>query len=96
MRRLTQLWPGLISRNRNDIDEDEQPLLIDENQINELEQSILETYKNLYWTRLITMDDFRTDKYDNHHIGPDIAEVVIEMYKLDADDKPQWKPIFDP
>jgi len=34
------------------------------------------------------MDDFRTDKYDNHHIGPDIAEVVIEMYKLDADDKP--------
>ena len=65
MNRLTKLWPGLLSGRRqgrneegHEDGEEREPLLVDEDQMEELEQSMLKTFKNQYWTRLIRVEDF--------------------------------------
>ena len=60
LRRLTQLWPGLVSAPAEDQGEEGQQLVVDDDQMRELEQSTLEVFGNLYWTRLITMENYRS------------------------------------
>ena len=57
---------------------------------------MLKTFKNQYWTRLIRVEDFCAGQQDKFELGPDVAEAVDEMYRLDADASPQWQPLFDP
>ncbi len=96
LNRLTKIWPGLRGKKQEGKDEEEEPLLVDEDQMDELEQSMLKAFKNQYWTRLIRVDDFCAGQQDKYELGPDIAEAVDEMYRLDADAMPEWKPLFDP
>ena len=65
LNKLTKIWPGLRGTARSGHDEeghedgsDREPLLVDEDQMKELEQSMLKTFKNQYWTRLIRVEDF--------------------------------------
>ena len=64
LQRITDLWPGLVRRVRRGNDDEEplldneeeqssedDPLAVDENQL-------LEDYQNLYWTRLMRIEDF--------------------------------------
>jgi len=90
------MWPNLIRRPQNDRDEAEQAPLIDEDQMKELEESTLKVFKNLYWTRLIVMEDFLPEQQERYELGPDVAAVVDEMFRLDADAMPEWTPLFDP
>ena len=62
----------------------------------ELEESTLKVFKNLYWTRLIVMEDFLPEQQERYELGPDVAAVVDEMFRLDADAMPEWTPLFDP
>ena len=91
LNKLTKIWPGLRRPGRAGKDEEghedgseREPLLVDEDQMEELEQSMLKTFKNQYWTRLIRVEDFCA------------GQAVDEMYRLDADAMPEWKPLFDP
>ena len=43
----------------------------------ELEKSTLKVYENLYWTRLIAIEDFRANEQEKFPLGLDIAEVVV-------------------
>ena len=56
--KLTKIWPNLLGKRPRGRDEEEEPLLVDEDQMEELEQSMLKTFKNQYWTRLIRVEDF--------------------------------------
>ncbi len=56
--KLTKIWPNLLVKRPRRRDEEEEPLLVDEDQMEELEQSMLKTFKNQYWTRLIRVEDF--------------------------------------
>ena len=56
--KLTKYWPNLRGKKQHEKDEEEEPLLVDEDQMDELEQSPLKVFKNQYWTRLITVEDF--------------------------------------
>ena len=103
LNKLTKIWPGLRRPGRASKDEEghedgseREPLLVDEDQMEELEQSMLKTFKNQYWTRLIRVEDFCAGQQDRFELGPDVAEAVDEMYRLDADAMPEWKPLFDP
>ena len=42
------------------------------------------------------VEDFCAGQSEKYEIGPDIAEVVDEMYRIDIDAMPEWKPLFDP
>ena len=94
--KLTKIWPNLLGKRPRRRDEEEEPLLVDEDQMEELEQSMLKTFKNQYWTRLIRVEDFCAGQQDRFELGPDVAEAVDEMNRLDTDASPQWQPLFDP
>ena len=94
--KLTKIWPNLLGKRPRQRNEEEEPLLVDEDQMEELEQSMLKTFKNQYWTRLIRVEDFCAGQQDRFELGPDVAEAVDEMNRLDTDASPQWQPLFDP
>ena len=58
LNKLTKIWPNLLGRRQQGREDEEEPLLVDEDQMDELEQSTLKVFKNQYWTRLITVEDF--------------------------------------
>ena len=62
----------------------------------ELEEATLEAYKNEYWTRVITMEHYQDDELERYAMGPDMAEEVDHMERLDVEDMPELKPLFDP
>ena len=58
LNKLTNIWPNLRGKKKQEKDEDEEPLLVDEDQMEKLELTTLEVFKNQYWTRLIVVEDF--------------------------------------
>ena len=56
--KLTKYWPNLRGKKQQEKDEEEEPLLVDEDQMEKLELTTLEVFKNQYWTRLIVVEDF--------------------------------------
>jgi len=60
------------------------------------QQHMLDDYKNLYWTRVISMEGFRDGEQERHELGPDVAAEMEEMHLLDGDELPEWTPLFDP
>jgi len=57
---------------------------------------MLEAFKNQYWTRLISMEDFRPGEQERYELGPDVAAEAEDMHRLDLDEMPAWAPLFDP
>ena len=57
---------------------------------------MLQVFENMYWTRLIVMDDFLPLQQDRYELGTDIAAEVDEMYRIDVEHKPELELLFDP
>ena len=67
---------------------------VDEEATSTDEDQIAETYRNQYWTRLISVQ--RTDQQvERHPLGEDILEVLSELEALEEPARP-LKPRFDP
>ena len=50
------------------------------------EEQLLLDFKNLYWTRLMSIEDFEDDKDRKWPIGPDVVEecqAVADMEQID-------------
>ena len=103
LRRLTDLWPNLLRSSQRDQSDDEEPLLGEEengdrgengHEIDE--EQLLEDYRNLYWTRLMNIQDYEVDQDRKYPLGPDIVEecrAVAEAPQVNLD---EWSPLFDP
>ena len=50
----------------------------------------------MFWTRLIPLDGFLAGDQQRYKMGPDIAEEVDTMYRIDLDTIPDWIPRWDP
>jgi len=46
LNKLTNIWPNLRGKKKQEKDEDEEPLLVDEDQMEKLELTTLEVFKN--------------------------------------------------
>ena len=56
----------------------------------ELEESTLKKFTNLYWTRVIPLHDFKPDLIEKFEIGPDVADELDKLFRIDADALPEW------
>ena len=62
----------------------------------DLEESTLLKFANLYWTRVIQLREFVPELQESFKIGPDVAEEVDKMYRIDVETLPEWTPLFYP
>ena len=72
MQRITDIWQNLVRYlpNTNDqVVEDQEEEADDERQ--ERDEQLEESYKNLYWTRLIRIEDFETGTSRKHVVYQD-------------------------
>ena len=53
-------------------------------------------YKNLYWTRLMSIGDFEVDQARKWQLGPDLIEECQAVVDMEAVDPDEWEPLFDP
>ena len=81
LQKITELWPNLLRRAHDEPSELEEPLFQSDNEHQEEgssqqidEDQLLIDYKNLYWTRLITIDPYESEVIRKFQLGPDIVE----------------------
>ena len=85
--RITDLWPNLLRnvqrssrRVHEAIDPEERRLAYEDGSDEEEdliaidEEQLLADYKNLYWTRLMCIENYEQDQERKWPLGPDIVE----------------------
>ena len=67
------------------------------------EMQLLETHKNLYWSRLIAVDRYeppqqllRDDSVYRWPLGPDVVAECSAVAELPMCGADQWAPLFEP
>ena len=59
-------------------------------------EQILIDYKNLFWTRLMTIQDYESGISRKYKLGPDIIEECQAVASLSEADQQGWSPLFEP
>ena len=109
LKKITDLWPNLIRRpqqQESNADEEQgsdQAGLLGESSSEETgELQIKEKFKNLYWSRLDSIERYASDQIavegDQYKkpLVPDVLEEVQTVESLDRADVDQWRPLFEP
>ena len=109
LKKITDLWPNLIrmpQQQESNADEEQgsdQAGLLGESSSEETgELQIKEKFKNLYWSRLVSIERYAADQIDvegDHYkkpLVPDVLEEVQTVESLDRADVDQWRPLFEP
>ena len=102
-RRLTQLWPDLLGQPDN-ADEETDQIAEEEAEVDKatdeqlvgLRDQTLSIYKNLSWTRIISLHDYNMDDQKSWPIGPDLSDEFDFMITIEEDELPEFKPLFNP
>ena len=77
------------------IDDEEEVDQATEEQLAELRETTTETFKNLSWTRLVTVHDYAADTLKSWPIAPDLSDEYDHMFTIPEDDLPEFIPLFD-
>ena len=92
MQRITDLWRNLVRYHPPP--REENPPAADEGDDREVE--ISEAYRNLYWTRLISLQRGPDQSFQRWPLAQDIVECLQEIDGLEQSDGDPPEPIFDP
>ena len=58
---------------------------------------MLEAYDNLYWTRLVAIEDFEAGRDRKHGLGRDIIDELQALELVEPDEESEsWEALFDP
>ena len=101
--RITQFITLIRGGNQHDQEEDDQ---VDdeeeeadratEEQLQELREQTEVIYKNLYWTRVISVQQYRPEEKRSWPVAPDLAEEYDVLFTIAEDELPELQPYFDP
>ena len=56
----------------------------------------MEYYNNLYWTRLIPVEDFHEGEDHKIPLGPDIVEECQAVQNMEEVNDDEWAPLYEP
>ena len=102
-RRITQMFTDLFPRNRHDHEVDMEAS-DDSSELNRaMEEQLLElreqteiVFKNLYWTRVVSVEHYQADELKSWPMAPDLAEEYDALFIIDEDGLPELQAHFDP
>lgn len=63
--------------------------------LEELREQSLVIFKNLYWTRILTLQAYDPGAEKSWPIGPDLCDEYDFMFQIDEDDLPELNLHFD-
>ena len=101
--RITQFVTFVRGRGGHDHEEDEQAAddeeemdRATEEQLRELREQTEDIYKNLYWTRVISLQQYRPEDKRSWPVASDLAEEYDVLFTIAGDELPQLELHFDP
>ena len=101
--RITQFITFIREGGGHDQDEDEQASDDEEEmdratveQLRELREQTEVIYKNLYWTRVISLQQYRPEDKRSWPVAPDLAEEYDVLFTIEGDELPELQLHFDP
>ena len=65
-------------------------------QLRELREQTEVIYKNLYWTRVISLQQYRPEEKRSWPVAPDLAEEYDVLFSIEEDELPVQQLQFDP
>ena len=103
LQRITDMWPNLLrgfqpGQDDNDEGEDQpgNPLELGRLDIQIDEAHINTEFKNLFWTRLMIVENYECDHTRKFALAPDIIEECQAVADLPPVDPETWQPLFEP
>ena len=72
-KKITDVLANLLRPRREEDDEDRQALLQTQREAQELEEATIDSFKNLKWTRVISMQGWEPTSTRVWDLGPDIV-----------------------
>ena len=95
-RKITDILANILRPRQPGDDEERHALLQSQREMQQLEESTIEAFKNLKWTRVISMQDWEPNSTRVWDLGPDIVAELQQMAEVAAEDLEQLEPVFDP
>ena len=77
-------------------DADEETEMLHHNEDESQLDDLTEKFKNLYWSRLISLQDFRVGEHERWPMVLDIKENSEAMAALENEEESYWELQFDP
>lgn len=103
LQRITDLWPSLYRRIDPPDNDAEEPLLAAQEEEEGDgrahavdEDKLLFDYHNLFWSRLMKIQDYEAGQDRKWPLGPDIVEECKAVEALPEVDMNDWVPLFEP
>ena len=94
--KITDVFSNLLRLGQNP-DPEEQEALIQRQQENQAQEDAIRVgFKNLKWTRVISLQDQEQEVTRTWDMGPDIVAELEEMASVDEDLLAVLEPHFDP
>ena len=59
-------------------------------------QELAESYRNLYWTGLVSLQQEDLEPRAMQRLGDDIITELTELEEEGMENQDQWEPLFDP
>ena len=101
--RLEDLWPNLLSQNTENESQIDDSLLNQQEDFNlaeivndQLVKDKIQAFKNLYWTRVLSPDNFDIDEEKKWQMSFDLANELQQLNDINENDLPEWTPLWDP
>ena len=94
MQRLTDLWQNLVRYRDEDVPDPDAGDSQADHEQSQLDPDLGEQYKNLYWTRVVTLQGPMDDHAPRMPMATDIMEALEVIQTLE--DQPDRQPRFDP
>ena len=66
-----------------------------EEQLAELREQTAEIFKNLFWTRVVAVQDWKPESQKSWPIAPDLSDEHDHMFTVAEDGLPELVPYFD-
>ena len=93
MQLLTDIWTNLIRRQPGDPDRARRA---DVEQREERDEEIETSFRNLYWTGLISLQDIAEERHERRSLAPDIIESLNTLLEMEQSVDQRLDVLFDP
>lgn len=96
MQRLTDIWRDLLGSSQQEQEEEERSRLLAGHLSQEQSQGLEDSYRNLYWSGLASMQQPEVEESELQPLAGDIIEAINELEEEEQEVDASWQPYFDP
>ena len=95
-RKITDVFKNFLMPRQEGDEEEYEALLQSQLEATQKQSEVRESYKNLKWTRVLSLEGWENNSTGVYDLGPDIIAELESMEDIQSQELPKLEPVFDP